>query len=280
MMKKRLFHTWILVLFILNIKAQNCVPDSILIDAFLEGMPGIFPRSDGTLGDSLLNSGCLGEEYTTTFTFAVPGQLDSPINYWLVFDVIEYWKIDSITGLPPGTAYVCEPDNCVFIDTIGCVSVVGQPDEVGTFFPRIHTSLALESGADTFEIQVNIPSLPDDIFDVYTGTYQIDICSGDTCNACVVGVNDVLENIVNIQQNIPNPFQQNTNIIIHSKKSDTFDFYVVNTLGEIIHNEQIYLFSGENNTPFDGSKFPAGVYFYSIGKNGNYTSKKMIISRM
>jgi len=190
---------------------------------------------------------------------------------------IDYWKIDSITGLPPGTMYVCEPDNCIFEDTTGCVSITGQPTVAGTFFPIIHTMVRAPTVLGTVSIPVNLPTLPSDIGG-FEGAYQIDICSDKMCGSCIVGVNDTPKRTLNIQQNSPNPFWRNTNIIIHSKESDTFDFHVVNMMGKIIHNEQVYLFLGENNILFNGSKFPSGMYFYSIGKNGNYTFKKMMIS--
>lgn len=111
--------------------------------------------------------------------------------------------------------------------------------------------------------------MPDDDIPVYEGNYQIDICPGE--------ISEIFEGKIDIQQNAPNPFHRNTDIIVRSKEEGTSIFRVSNMFGEVIHTEQIYLISGENNISFDGSKFPYGVYFYSVGKNGNYTSKKMII---
>lgn len=283
MIKKRLFYVWVLLLFALNVKAQNCVPDTIVMDAFLEGRLDVFPRPGTTFDNSLLNGGCVGEDYVTTFTFAVPDTITmlTSGDPSIIIDSVRYLRIDSMVGLPPGTMYECEPDDCIFANTIGCVSIIGQPSEAGIFSPLMLTTIELEIESEVVSLPVNIPYSTDIVTeDAFMGFYYIDICQEDMCNSCTVGVNDALENTINIQQNIPNPFHENTNIIIHSKESDTFDFRVVNMMGKVIHNEQIYLFSGENNISFDGSKLPSGVYFYSIGKNGNYTSKRMAISRM
>jgi len=285
-MKKRLFYACFLLSFVLNVKAQNCEPD-ISIDADLYNGLSVSPEPDTSFGNFPLPMGCIGEDYSTTFTFVVPDTVfrPSPSVSGLWPYQIEYLRIDSITGLPSGTTYLCEPDSCIFVNTIACVSIVGNPNETGIFFPIIHITSFIDVFwfPNFFMIEDNIPLDPvtNTLFLHLNGEYRINICPENMCNSCtIVGVNDALENLVNIQQNIPNPFHENTNIIIHSKQSDTFDFRVVNMMGKIIHNEQIYLFSGENNISFDGSKFPSGVYFYSIGKNGNYTSKKMVISRM
>jgi len=284
MMKKRLFYSWILLSFALNVKAQNCEPDFSINADMYSGLR-VSPEPDTSFGNFPLPMGCIGEDYSATFTFVVPDTvpIPSPFADGLWPFEIGYLSIDSVVGLPPGTTYLCEPDSCIFVNTTACVSIVGHPNEAGLFYPVIHITAFINAFwiPESYIFKESIPSDPEnDTNLLWTfGDYSINICPENMCNSCTVGVDDVLENTVSLQQNTPNPFRRNTNIIIHSKESDTFDFRVVNMLGKVIYSEQIYLFSGENNISFDGSQLPTGVYFYSIGKNENYTSKKMVISR-
>lgn len=283
-MKKQLYYTCLLLFFVLNLKAQNCEPDSS-IDANVYSGWQISPEPDTSFGNFPLPMGCIGEDYSTTFTFVVSDTVLPPdpfIDGLWPFE-IRYLRIDSVVGLPPGVTYLCEPDSCIFVNTIACLSIIGNPVEAGVFFPVIHATYLIDAFwiPKIYSFKNTIPYDPENSTEYWSlnGEYRIHICPETLCNSCTVDVNDALKNIVSIQQNNPNPFRQNTNIVIHSKESNTFDFRVINMVGEIVYNEQIYLISGENNISFDGNKLSSGVYFYSIGKDGNYSSKKMIVSR-
>ncbi|MBS1730017.1 MAG: T9SS type A sorting domain-containing protein [Bacteroidetes bacterium] len=82
-----------------------------------------------------------------------------------------------------------------------------------------------------------------------------------------------------LQQNIPNPFGNNTSIgyDIPDNLHDA-QLMVSDMSGKVL--KQIPLQSGKGNITIDGSTLNAGAYSYSLLINGKVVaSKKMIIAR-
>ena len=85
-----------------------------------------------------------------------------------------------------------------------------------------------------------------------------------------------------LQQNVPNPFHNNTEIYYSLKQSGHVEITVYNLIGQRVNT----LYSGNepsqvlqwDGTDEGGNKLPAGVYFYRLFLDGeNLETKRMIL---
>jgi len=244
-MKKLLLAIFTLVFAIsLNVQAQNCMPDPI----FADSTAGVYPLPDPVGSPtSSLNPGCVNVEYEQLFTAVVPDSLSTVFNGVPVDAALLSVTVNDITGLPAGVTYACEPEDCAFLqNTTGCVLFSGIPEGAGTFEPIVATTVIASIGAE-LTLPVNFPAQPGDAIEIFPGQYVITIFpEGSSEAACSVSINDALEDVLGVQQNVPNPFSRITSITIDSKESGEFDFKVFSLIGEMVHNEVLTLSSGQN----------------------------------
>lgn len=83
-----------------------------------------------------------------------------------------------------------------------------------------------------------------------------------------------------LEQNFPNPFNQNTKIKFQISKSSDTKLTVNDATGRevsILVNEQ--LAPGTYEVDFDGSNFAGGTFFYKLETDGYVEMKKMILIR-
>lgn len=127
----------------------------------------------------------------------------------------------------------------------------------------------------------------------YIMTYGINnfcaktILSGDTKSSndkkCIyitgsLGINTAQKNELNAQVK-PNPFQDDTQIMVNLESSGHLHLSVFDVRGKNIHSQNFKVHSGENILPFNGNQFEAGLYFYEIQFDGMTSVGKMVIMR-
>ena len=74
----------------------------------------------------------------------------------------------------------------------------------------------------------------------------------------------------------PNPFEQQTEIMIESLVNGAFQFEVFNMFGQRVHQQSIRLNQGANQFTFDAGDIPSGTYLYSIGNTEGKVVRKMV----
>ncbi len=87
-----------------------------------------------------------------------------------------------------------------------------------------------------------------------------------------------IQESVDLQQNFPNPFHQQTTIQYELRKAGRVKLLVYNSAGKIIKilvNKQQP--AGEHRVQFDASELSAGAYYYKISAGGHSTTRKMIV---
>lgn len=166
--------------------------------------------------------------------------------------------LTGISNLPNGITFECNPLSCSFMPgSVVCIRIQGVPD-------------AADIG--THDLSVNVM--------VYTNLADGPLALDGY--KLVVVANNAINNLnkigFEVQQNIPNPFTGITKVNFTSLKSTNFEFEVYNLVGKRVHSEVINASKGENTITFDANNLPAGMYFYKIGNNDNYISKKMMIN--
>lgn len=115
-MHKKLSLVFCLFICVANSFAQVCVPDGQYT------APGIYPDSVTGLPDATP-----GAAYSSTITVILPS--DTTVDFpgvGIVTLTINYMKIDSVVGLPPGFTYACEPSDCQILgNSSGCILISG-----------------------------------------------------------------------------------------------------------------------------------------------------------
>lgn len=102
-----------------QLQAQICTPDTASYPN-----SGIYPLA--------LEPACVGQVYEQVLTINVP--VDTMIQGFPLAIPVDWVRLDSILGLPPGFTVTCEPDTCQFAGgTSGCVVISGIPTAVDTF---------------------------------------------------------------------------------------------------------------------------------------------------
>jgi len=278
-MKKLLLATLSLVFTfcMTDLQAQVCQPDT----AFVNQGAGVYPLPDpiGSTTSSLA-TGCVNTTYLQHFTAVVPDSLFTEFSGVPIAAKLNSVTIDTITGLPDGITYACDPPDCSFLNqTSGCVIFSGTPTTEGTYEPAVITTVNADAlNQIGIELPVNFPTQPGDAIDVYPGQYILYIREEGNAE-CLVSTENPLDEVLGVSQNVPNPFSSMTNIIIDSKVSGAFDFKVFSLIGKMVHNESINLSAGENTITFNGTYLNSGMYFYSIGQGNDIVTKRMIVNK-
>jgi hypothetical protein len=117
-------------------------------------------------------------------------------------------------------------------------------------------------------------------------TYPFDAAHwNDTTRVCqvktYVGLDDSIATNGEfvLEQNKPNPFNQTTTIGFTLPHNGNINFYVMNSIGQIVYQTSGSYKEGHNSILFDKQSLPQGVYYYVMNFEGIKQSKKMIIIR-
>lgn len=84
---------------------------------------------------------------------------------------------------------------------------------------------------------------------------------------------------VDLKQNSPNPFVDQTTISFDLNVSSVVNFTVTNLLGEVVYGEQFIGKVGNNKLIFDADQVEAGIYLYSIESYGKRQTKRMVVQK-
>jgi hypothetical protein len=84
--------------------------------------------------------------------------------------------------------------------------------------------------------------------------------------------------IFEVSQNFPNPFDNNTNVIISMNESSALDITIVNIMGQVVMQKNLGDFgAGTHELVIDGSALSPGIYTYSISTGAYVVSNKMVV---
>ena len=244
--------------------AQSCEPDP----QYADFPAGVYPLPDPEGAPLTLPMGYENQPYELLFTAVVPDtafiSLNGDPDNVTPIDLTNV-TLDSITGLPPGLSYDCNPSDCIFPElTEGCVLVSGTPEQAGTYSLVVYTTVPINP---IISIQITFPG------DLAAGEYNI-IIDED------IAIDDPIKDVIGLGQNVPNPFSDVTEIQVDTKQSGTFEFKVYNIIGKLLHEEEVSLSVGQNTITFDGSHLHSGMYFYSVGQgNNDRVTRRMVVHR-
>ncbi len=246
----RILSTLICLLLISSISFGQCQVDT----SVTHNMSGIYP--DSAIG---LPHAIVGVAYSTDIQFVVP--VDTTYNGLPA--IITSITVTSVTGLPTGFSYTCNPANCTFPGgTSGCMLLLGNAPTSGMVgsYPIVVNMTVVGT---IFGITQSIPAT--------NANYSIIIDNN-------VAVISPTVRYFNVGQSVPNPAQGFTSIPVSMQNSSYVDLKISDLIGKIIYNSKVYLQKGNSEIPLNTSLFPKGIYIYTISDGKNTISKRMIIA--
>lgn len=97
-------------------------------------------------------------------------------------------------------------------------------------------------------------------------------------DALATDLDEIDTNAVSLEQNYPNPFDEETNIRFNLKASSFVTLDVYDLGGRHVSNIANGVFArGENKVEFERNGIPGGVYFYRLNIAGDVHIRKMIV---
>lgn len=161
----------------------------------------------------------------------------------------------SFAWIDPNLSGVDKPDNATIFQV--SFNAIGQPGDTTTVAianaPAVIEAVNLQ-GEMTYTIEnglvtINNPNATADL--TLTSQFSLD-------------------------QNIPNPFSEKTQVNFELFETSDVEFRIFNNFGQILYNFQNKMGAGAYNLSFDKTLFPTtGIYYYSINTDKNSAVKKL-----
>lgn len=233
-----------------NVNAQ-CIPDSNIVT------PGIVP-------DSATNMlpGVVGVTYNQEMQFKAPVDTVISVGGFPVTAQIVSIELTSLTGMPPGLSSACNPASCVYPGgSNGCALITGMPSTAGTYpITAIVTTSFTIFGTPASQIDT-------------VDYYFINISSG-------VGIEEINnEADLVLEQNIPNPVIDFTQITFYSSKNRMVIVQVHDLLGSEVYRTEMEAQKGQNIINLNLNGVSSGIYVYSIGNDEVKATKRLVIAK-
>jgi hypothetical protein len=91
--------------------------------------------------------------------------------------------------------------------------------------------------------------------------------------------NNELSNL-NVSQNFPNPFANETTVMFNLKEASDVSYTVVDLTGKVVANgDKGTTVAGEHEITIDGTSFANGVYYLNINAGDSKVTRKMIVNK-
>jgi hypothetical protein len=247
-MKKSLLILICLSAFAFNLVNAQCTPN-------LTGPNGqISPDSAQNLPHARV-----GQAYATDIQLWVPH--DTVVNNIPI--PINYYKIDSVHGLPTTFSYACNPNTCQFPhDAAGCIHISGPAPTngmIGTYPLTVY-------------IDANVTIVgPTDQYGT-VNYYKIVIDSASS------GIPNLNLTRFDVTQNFPNPlFAGSTEIDYSTPLSSKMTFNVFNMLGQAVITRILNAKQGINQIYINSNELAPGIYMYSLNNGTQTITKRMVV---
>ena len=186
-------------------------------------------------------------------------------------------ELVSVAGMPSGLSFGCDITNCVLPgNTLTCAYVNGTTNDAVGVYPitilvNVYTHGTLDLGFIQYPYSTDLYSA----LGTYENVpgYKIIVSSGNPSSFEIFDSYNL-----GLLDNIPNPFNNSTTIRFNSPESCDVEFFVLNSLGQIVFTDEFPADSGLNSFDFNET-LPTGIYTYGIKNNQRMVTKRMIIAK-
>ncbi|MDD2412382.1 MAG: T9SS type A sorting domain-containing protein [Bacteroidales bacterium] len=250
-MKKKLhLLLFVLIIGVIKVSAQ-CTPDPTLNHS------GIIPDSATNLPPAYV-----GTTYSTTLTAKVP--LDTVflgVSATILKICIDQFIEPSITDFS-WTTNVSE--NCFPGGQTNCLIMTANPQT---------SDIGIHSMQIMLKTSVKVGIVPTTITQKDTIKYfQIVVHP-----AAGISVGDA-RNFFALS-NVPNPFNQYTDVYFNAPKTEIYSISVYNLLGEAMLVDKINAIQGSNKYTLNAENLPDGIYIYKLTNGIDVFTERMVIQK-
>lgn len=237
----------VLIVFFPFLGNSQCTPDAQYTS------PGYYPDT--------LPYAELGQAYSETLTAVIPQDTTIDIGLGPQTLPIDSIVIESISDLPNGFTYTCNPPSCGFPGgTAGCLELVGNPvnsADVGSYNLIVNVKAysaaagALSPLDETVDYGTFKIVSPASVANVESSTFQFTLS--------------------------PNPANREVIVSVSSPTNEQTDLRVFNVIGEQVYQQQVRVTKGTSQVPLS-LELPQGMYFFTIENEHATQTQRLIIA--
>jgi len=234
----------------------QCTPDPQFTAA------GIYP--DTSIG---LAPAYVGQSYNENITIITPTDTVVDVLGSMVAVTIDSINLTSVTGLPSGFSYSCDPPSCGFPGgTSKCAELYSTinptASDIGVY------NIIFETTAYASDVPFLGTMTQDDAIDYYY--IEISVATST--------INQFENTTFELKGAYPNPIINQAKIQFISGNSTNVIFTVFNCLGEKIEESNIATNRGVNDIFINANNYPNGIYMYSINNGERVLARRMVVA--
>ena len=180
--------------------------------------------------------------------------------------------LDSVSNLPNGLTYDCNPFNCTFNgNSNACVKMSGTVAVADTGVYRLVLNITANMLINGF---IPYASLVND------STFLLAVgVAPDTSGGSGSGVNAMIFKNITQLDVFPNPLQDKGRVSFYVKERSDVELRIVDMLGNIVHKRNFNSAHGLKTLSVNTKEFSNGVYFISLTNGIDAVTKKVMINR-
>jgi len=214
---------------------------------------------------------------------------------------IEAFRVNSVSGLPPGFAYI--PNASVWTNTgtspnfqavQGCLSIVASQ-------ASLQAIIASNPQGQDFSLIVTVDAKIRNTNSVFANNvlqniwlsevntagieaisvigYKIRVRPTESGSGCIsLSTNELNTPSFEALGNFPNPFNQSTEIRFNAPSRKEYSMEVRNMVGKLMFERRIISNRGVNAISIKADRFIPGIYFYTISDGKQAITRKMVVS--
>ena len=178
--------------------------------------------------------------------------------------------LDSVTNMPSGLSYACNPFSCVFNgQSDGCVIISGTVATADTGVYRLILNITANMLVNGF-----IPVAQE----VKDSTFLLAVgVAPDTSGN--LGVKAMVINNLTQLDVYPNPLQGEGTVSFYVKERSDVELRIIDMLGNIVHKRNFNSVHGLKTLSVNAKELGSGVYFISLTNGVDAVTKKIMINR-
>ena len=181
-------------------------------------------------------------------------------------------SLDSVSNMPSGLGYACNPFSCVFNgQSDGCVKISGTVATSDTGVYRLVLNITANMLVNGFLPVAQ--AVQDSTFLLAVGVVP------DTSGGSGSGVNAMIFKDITQLDVFPNPLQDEGSVSFYVKERSDIEFRIIDMLGNLVNKRSIKSAHGLKTLSVNTKEYSNGVYFISLTNGHDTVTKKVMINR-